>query len=114
MYLFPVPDAPPTNLRGNFTNSTAIRIHWDVVAEEKRNGIIRKYSVQYKVKGSPSEWKVLSVDAEFMTLHVTNLDYYTMYQFRIAAQTIVGIGPYSNISNIRTDADGTTIVYYLI
>ena len=100
------PSAPPQNLRGNFTNATAIRLHWDLVLQQDRNGIIRKYAVQYRIKDTPSVWQEIAVGPNLLTLHVLKLEYYTMYEFKIAAETAIGRGPFSNLVFIRTDAYG--------
>ena len=74
-----------------------------------RNGIITGYNVQYKKKVGDLEWKNVTVGAVNMSLHVRNLDFYTIYQFKVAALNDIGSGPYSNITEIRTDADGTLL-----
>ena len=107
------PSAPPQNLRGNFTNATAIRLHWDLVVQQNRNGIIRKYAVQYKIKDSPSAWQEIVVGSDSLTMHVLKLEYYTFYQFRIAAETLVGRGPFSGVIFIRTDAYGKTFIWQI-
>ena len=107
---FPAPSAPPQNLRGNFTNSTAIRLHWDLVVQQDRNGEITKYVVQYKIQNSPAAWKEIEVGPDLLTLHLLKLEYYTMYQFKIAAETAMGRGPFSNLIFIRTDAYGKTFI----
>ena len=100
------PSAPPQNLRGNFTNATAIRLHWDLVVQQDRNGIIMKYTVQYRIKGSPSAWQEIVVGSDSLTLHILKLEYYTLYEFKIAAETAIGRGPFSSLVFIRTDAYG--------
>ena len=71
-----------------------------------QNGIITGYSILFKVKGSPLAWQERRVGGNTLTLHVANLDFYTMYEFKIAAETVIGRGPYSNSTYIRTHADG--------
>ena len=65
--------------------------------------------MKYKKKIGDVEWKNVTVAAVNMSLHVRNLDFYTMYQFKVAALNDVDSGPYSNITEIRTDADGTLL-----
>ena len=108
---FSAPDAPPENLTGNYTNATAIDLNWNRVPEENRNGIITSYAVQYRIKDSQSSWKEIAVGANIFTLHVAKLEYYTTYEFRIAAETVIGRGPFSNFTYIRTDAYGKVCEY---
>ena len=75
----------------------------------ERNGIITGYNVKYKKKIGDVRWKMVTVGAVNMSLHVRSLDFYTMYQFKVAALNVIGSGPYSNITEIRTDADGTLL-----
>ena len=99
------------NLKGNYINSTAIKIEWGLVPEEDRNGIIRRYIINYRSKGDLSEWQEITVDHPVLTLQIGTLQYYTVYEFKLAAETTVGRGPFSNVTNIRTDADGKRIYF---
>eukprot|EP00795_Rhopilema_esculentum_P002629 gene2630-826_t len=100
-----VPHAPPVNLRGNYKNSTAIQLYWEPVPEEHQNGRITNYTVKYREKMANTGWKNLTVSSPIMQLVVCDLDFYTLYEFKIAASTSVGLGPFSNVTEIRTDAD---------
>lgn len=111
--MFSAPDAAPVNLRGNYTNSTAIKIEWDLVPEEDRNGVITRYIVSYKAKGASSRWQEIIVNYSISTLQIGSLEYYTLYEFKIAAETSINRGPFSNITDIRTDADCKIILLYL-
>lgn len=62
--------------------------------------------MKYKKKIGAVEWKNVTVGAANVSLHVKSLDFYTVYQFKVAALNNIGSGPYSNITEIRTDADG--------
>ena len=105
-----VPHAPPVNLRGNYKNSTAIQLYWEPVPEEHQNGRISNYTVKYREKMANSGWKNLTVSSPNMQIIVCDLDFYTLYEFKIAASTSVGLGPFSNVTEIRTDADGAFLV----
>ena len=86
-----------------------MRLHWNFVPKENRNGIILRYVIQYKIKennDSHLEWKEIIVGANPLTSHVTELEYYTIYQFRIAAESEIGRGPFSSLVYVRTDAYG--------
>ena len=103
--LFSGPDAPPANLKGKYVNSTAIEIEWGLVPEEDRNGIIRRYVVNYRAKGSLLGWKEISAAHPTSTLRIAGLQQYTIYEVKILAWTSIDKGPFSNVTEIRTDAD---------
>ena len=107
------PDAAPVNLRGNHTNSTAIKVEWDPVPEEDRNGIITRYIVRYRAKETLSSWQEIIVHYSNLTLQIGSLEYYTLYEFKVAAETNINRGPFSNITDIRTDADSKITLMHL-
>ena len=49
----------------------------------------------------------MTVSASTFALTMNDLDYYRQYEVIVAGMTAVGIGNYSSIVVIRTDADGT-------
>ena len=65
-----------------------------------------KYTVQYRIKGSQLAWQEIVVGSDSLTLHILKLEYYTLYEFKIAAETAIGRGPFSSLIFIRTDAYG--------
>ena len=101
-----MPSLPPLNLKGSNISSTAIRIFWDAVPTDDQNGIITGYNVKYKDKLFSNHWKNVTVSASTLTLTINNLDFYRQYEFIVAGMTAVGIGNYSSIVVIRTDAYG--------
>ena len=94
-------------------NSTAIKVEWDPVPEEDRNGIITRYIVRYRAKETLSSWQEIIVHYSNLTLQIGSLEYYTLYEFKVAAETNINRGPFSNITDIRTDADSKIILMHL-
>ena len=103
---FSGPDAPPSNLMGKYVNSTAIMMKWGLVPEEDRNGIIRRYVVSYRAKGGLLGWKEIAVVHPTSALCIAGLQKYTIYEIKILAETSINRGPFSNVTEVRTDADG--------
>ncbi len=89
-------------------------MHWDVIPLDDRNGIITAYNISYRKSDTSDPWQSGSVDAATFFFNATELDNYQFYDFKIAGFTVVGIGPFSNIITIRTDADGKSIMFNVV
>ena len=51
-------------------------------------------------------WENLTVRESVLTTDITHLQFYTLYDIRIAGVNIGGIGKYCDVIVVRTDADG--------
>ena len=73
------------------------------------NGVGIGYEIQYKLKSAPSDsWQsVLRFGDGKGSYSYENLQKFTPYQFKVAARTIKGSGPFSSIIEQRTMEDGT-------
>ena len=98
-----VPSAPPSNIIGGNTSSTSLKITWEDVPKEHRNGIILDYKVYMKLSTSGSFPTPTIVSSK--SYEKAGLQYWTIYDIRIAARTSVGTGEKSNILQVRTDED---------
>ena len=99
------------NINGQNISSTAIQVTWGLVPTEEQNGVISGYNIMYKAKkDSGNAWKNITVSSRTRILNITGLEYYTMYNVKMAGINSVGIGVYSNITDIRTDAYGKIAV----
>lgn len=76
---------------------------WDPPPLEQQNGPIVNYSVSVMRVGNGDvfEW-----DANNTTVIIDSLIPYTLYEWRVAAQTIAGTGPYSSPVTEQTLPDG--------
>ena len=103
------------NINGQNISSTAIQVTWGLVPTEEQNGVISGYNIMYKAKkDSGNAWKNITVSSRTRILNITGLEYYTMYNVKMAGINSVGIGVYSNITDIRTDAYGKIDVFAYI
>lgn len=80
-----------------------------------RNGIITNYLVKYResktaTKG-PGTWKNISILS--LVANIADLEYYTLYDITVAGVNTAGIGNYSEIISVRTDADGKLVFLQL-
>ena len=101
-----VPTDSPKNVIGGFISSTEINATWDIIPVPFQNGIIRSYNISYKLNASSADWMFTSVDSQKLKVEIGNLQYYTLYDVKVAGRTSIGLGPYSAPVSIRTDANG--------
>ena len=97
MCIFVAPTAP-TSLTVDDVNNTAVTLSW--MPPNIRNGIITQYELQYR-RSSDSMY-ISFINSSVLTATVTALLPSTDYQFRVAASTVVGQGPYTEISQTTT------------
>ncbi len=100
------PSAGAAAVRGQNISSTAIRIYWDQVPAGDRNGIITGYNISYRSSKSTDEWQTHLVSTSPLSFTASGLEKYHLYEFKIAGITVIGMGPFSSLVDIRTDADG--------
>lgn len=82
-------------------SSHSIQIQWIPLDTLNQNGIITNYTVLYWTnRGINSSIKVDST--EFTKL----VDPFTMYWFRVAAETSAGLGPFSEVLSVESLQDG--------
>ena len=75
---------------------TTVILSW--MPPESPNGIIIRYQVRFRIRGSgDSLTDRVTTD---LTYTVTGLMTNTEYQFRVRATTAIGYGPSSNIINV--------------
>ncbi|XP_062537067.1 protein sidekick isoform X3 [Armigeres subalbatus] len=112
-----VPEAPPTNVRADAMNSTAIRVWWKPPNPQQINGINQGYKIQawrYEVvdgEEHESEEKVLTVPPSLLDplaeqdAIVTGLDEFTSYNITVLCFTDPGDGERSYPVEVKTQED---------
>lgn len=100
-----VPTGAPLNASGSAINSTAVIINWELPALESRNGNITGYSVIIREVATniSASYDPSGVHIELV---IASLHPYYVYECQIAAETVVGRGPYGDTVTIRTLPDG--------
>lgn len=97
-----LPSGFPQNLHSESATSTSVQLTWQPPILSERNGIIIKYTLQYRdinVSHQQTEISVAPVDT-IMTLSGLKPD--TTYDVKIRAHTSKGPGPYSPSIQFRT------------
>ncbi|XP_060546460.1 receptor-type tyrosine-protein phosphatase delta isoform X11 [Pantherophis guttatus] len=97
-----LPSGFPQNLHSESATSTSVQLTWQPPILSERNGIITKYTLQYRdinVAHQQTEIPVAPVDT-IMTLSGLKAD--TTYDVKIRAHTSKGPGPYSPSIQFRT------------
>lgn len=83
-------------------NATAIFLSWEPPPSENRNGIIRQYIVELH---AAELYENITVTSMERSVTLTNLRPYTLYECRVAAETIL-VGPPSSVQHARTHEAG--------
>ena len=90
----------------NVVSSTSVRATWQLPPADANNGIITRFKLFYKKKGSAGSENPELINGTTFTKTVTDLLKYTEYEFQVLAFTTAGDGPRSSIVTERTNEDG--------
>lgn len=98
----------PVNITAINSSSTSVLLTWLPIPNEYSNGPILEYRVTFWELGSDNLekrlWKKV-IDGERLSSHVTNLEKFTTYQFRMAGVNHRGVGVDSEPIERKTDQD---------
>jgi len=94
---FLAPTAPRSFNVHNSTDNT-VSLSW--MTPDPANGIITNYQLEYR--STPNSPFITLVNSTELTYRVTGLSPQTGYEFRVAAYTRVGMGPYTNTIQATT------------
>ena len=98
-----VPSGPPRNFLGSATSSRSIFLTWSSPLFEDQNGVLVGYTINVTLI-EMGEYFELHSDANNLT--ADSLRPFSMYAFKIAGQTVVGVGTFSDAIAIMTPEDG--------
>ena len=100
---FSVPSAPPSSVTEDVQSSTFVVFTWLAPPHIDRNGIIQYYVVKVREIESGILWTFFAVDKD---IRIGSLHPYYYYDCTIAAQTVIGTGPYSAAIRVQTEETG--------
>ena len=100
-----VPSGSPRNVVVTAKSSTSVMVTWDDPLQSNQNGIIVMYTVVYTNLNRSGDQQMNSSTPQRQFLF-TGLQEYEEYSFRVAAETTVGQGPFSDPLSVFTFEDG--------
>ncbi|CAH4036461.1 unnamed protein product [Pieris brassicae] len=92
-----VPDGPPTNIEMFIVNMTTVHLKWQPPEPHLQNGIITGYNVVVNWLDIPANKSMIAINTtvqQATSLIMTNLTSGVSYSVQIAAENIIGLGPY--------------------
>ncbi|XP_063076857.1 protein sidekick-2-like [Engraulis encrasicolus] len=91
------PSAPPQNVIASGRTNQSIMIQWQPPPESHQNGILRGYSVRYRLTGMPVDIQYKNISNPDVTnLLLEDLIIWTNYEIEVAAYNRAGLGVYSH------------------
>ncbi len=103
--LYAVPTGTPTEVQIIIINSTAVKIVWFPPLEDQQNGNIVHYSLM--LSGNESGHLMLASSISNTTsIGLSGLRPFSEYNVSLAANTAVGVGPFTSLHTFYTPEDG--------
>ncbi|KAM6964645.1 protein sidekick-2 isoform 1-T1 [Tautogolabrus adspersus] len=91
------PSAPPQNVIASGRTNQSIMIQWQPPPESHQNGILRGYTVRYRLTGLPVDYQIKNITSpDVTTLLLEDLIIWTNYEIEVAAYNGAGLGAYSH------------------
>ncbi|XP_012989296.1 protein sidekick-2 isoform X4 [Esox lucius] len=91
------PSAPPQNVIASGRTNQSIMIQWQPPPESHQNGVLRGYSVRYRLTGLPVDYQSKNISKPDVTnLLLEDLIIWTNYEIEVAAYNGAGLGTFSH------------------
>uniref|UniRef100_A0A671WSF3 Sidekick cell adhesion molecule 2 n=1 Tax=Sparus aurata TaxID=8175 RepID=A0A671WSF3_SPAAU len=91
------PSAPPQNVIASGRTNQSIMIQWQPPPESHQNGILRGYTVRYRLTGLPVDYQIKNISSPDVTnLLLEDLIIWTNYEIEVAAYNGAGLGTFSH------------------
>ncbi|XP_041939869.1 LOW QUALITY PROTEIN: protein sidekick-2-like [Alosa sapidissima] len=91
------PSAPPQNVIASGRTNQSIMIQWQPPPESHQNGVLRGYSVRYRLTGMPVDIQYKNItNPDVTNLLLEDLIIWTNYEIEVAAYNRAGLGVYSH------------------
>ncbi|KAM6951679.1 protein sidekick-2 [Aplochiton taeniatus] len=91
------PSAPPQNVIASGRTNQSIMIQWQPPPESHQNGVLRGYSVRYRLTGLPVDYQSKNISHPDVTnLLLEDLIIWTNYEIEVAAYNGAGLGTFSH------------------
>uniref|UniRef100_A0A4W6E2V9 Sidekick cell adhesion molecule 2 n=1 Tax=Lates calcarifer TaxID=8187 RepID=A0A4W6E2V9_LATCA len=91
------PSAPPQNVIASGRTNQSIMIQWQPPPESHQNGILRGYTIRYRLTGLPVDYQIKNISSPDVTnLLLEDLIIWTNYEIEVAAYNGAGLGVFSH------------------
>uniref|UniRef100_A0A8D3EFL0 Sidekick cell adhesion molecule 2 n=1 Tax=Scophthalmus maximus TaxID=52904 RepID=A0A8D3EFL0_SCOMX len=91
------PSAPPQNVIASGRTNQSIMIQWQPPPESHQNGILRGYTIRYRLTGLPVDYQIKNITSPDVTnLLLEDLIIWTNYEIEVAAYNGAGLGTFSH------------------
>ena len=101
--VYAAPSGPPQNLQGRTVSSRSITLSWEPPLFEDQNGVITGYTINVTLNETEESFELFS---NSLNLTADVFRPFRNYIFKIAGQTAVGVGSFSDPITIMTPEDG--------
>ena len=100
------PSAPPQNINTVVISSTAISVSWYPPPILDQNGNIIGYQLMITNQNRTNSSAIVVNVTNVTSYTATMLEEFEVYSFEVAAETTVGLGPFSDAVIIKIFEDG--------
>uniref|UniRef100_A0A8C9WZF8 Sidekick cell adhesion molecule 2 n=1 Tax=Sander lucioperca TaxID=283035 RepID=A0A8C9WZF8_SANLU len=91
------PSAPPQNVIASGRTNQSIMIQWQPPLESHQNGILRGYTIRYRLTGLPVDYQMKNISSPDVTnMLLEDLIIWTNYEIEVAAYNGAGLGTFSH------------------
>ncbi|XP_012531725.1 roundabout homolog 2 [Monomorium pharaonis] len=98
-----VPSGAPENVHVGMINMTSAFVRWSPPPKNTQNGQLIGYKIQIKSNSSNKILGQMSLNASTTSVIINSLTTGGLYTARVAGQTRVGLGPFSNPTLLNMD-----------
>ena len=104
-----VPSGFPQDVSVNNTTPYSISLTWTSPPPNQQNGAIVGYFVNVT---HADTLEIIQYYSTMTSITITGLDPYTTYVCVVAAETTIGVGPFSHLFFVQTEEAGTITLYF--
>uniref|UniRef100_A0A8C5C0T2 Sidekick cell adhesion molecule 2 n=1 Tax=Gadus morhua TaxID=8049 RepID=A0A8C5C0T2_GADMO len=91
------PSAPPQNVIASGRTNQSIMVQWQPPPESHQNGMLKGYSIRYRLTGLPGDYQIMNISSSDVTnLLLEELIIWTNYEIEVAAYNGAGLGTFSH------------------
>jgi len=102
-----VPTGPPETVSVQVLNASTLTLNWTAPLTNHRNGLI----VRYKIRLDELNTGIYrEYNSTFYNITIDNLHPHYRYSYSVAAETVVGEGPFSVTRTIKMPQAGMNVI----